>query len=528
MKEKESIWKKIKRAFAFFGATAFVALPSATEASNIKEQSIDNDEKTTVVDYGENKLIENDIIHEEDGEIVVDEKDVQDFRESLRLEETTTSQQQQYNNIYDKLLNEFNNICTQKKFDDNTIKYLKATFEGLYKNYDDWKEVNRNWPSKNKFIENRFLKPLENVNQFKFYEENSKEAQEAFNNGNGYAFTDSDWNITVIYNENQKEENFNLCTERILHELDHIGQKRILFNEDFFENYEYMSDVILEGQATSTMKTYTQLKTEKLSSNFVELNGFSLEYKNNNGEGYAREASIYNSIQYLIGYDNMQDILENGNNVVEIRNCINAKYGNDLGSNIFEKIDKIYTARYNNNSKEELKCSTELQKMFLKVIEQDIDKLTTKNDIERYANIYRAYKINNLVKAYDNGKECTNEYFNINSLDDKMASKIIQTKAFGMDDKNIVQELLFTTNEEYDQMKENYSGIYIPANLNDVNAKSKDGNLVLNYNNITNNTTANKEITVMYMRDKSGKILVVEIPRETEMHKLTETEDLTR
>ena len=199
---------------------------------------------------------------------------------------------------------------------------------------------------------------------------------------------------------------------------------------------------------------------------------------------------------FLVGYDLMEKI-DNGEQPIEsIKAAIDRRYGSQVSNNIFNELENLYNAKENNDDRGQLQAATNLQKEFLKCVEKDIDKLSNKDDVIKYTNIYRAYKINNLAKVYEDNKEITNEYFKIQRIDEKMMDKINQTKAFKFsnnkeENENAIRCLLHTTNDDFYQKDNIYKSIYVAPNLYDTKYEYKNGKLILYYDNVTENSSAN-------------------------------------
>ena len=255
------------------------------------------------------------------------------------------------------------------------------------------------------------------------------------------------------------------------------------------------------------MKFLNAPKTEKMGSGFIETDGMTLEYKNDNGEGYPKEANIYSHFIYLAGYDLMEEITSGKRPLSDIKQEIGFKYGKESAEKIFNLLEGMYNANLEDNSKIEFKNAIELEKEFLKCVSMDINKLNNKNDIEKYANIYRAYKINLLPKIYDDKfKEHTEEYFQeIKDLDNKMTEKIIKTRAFGLNNEKTAHQLLYTSNEPVAQDSNDYYQAFVPPNL----AKTQytidnNGNLVLYY--LNRSVVDNKNVTVVMSIEKDALV----------------------
>lgn len=124
------------------------------------------------------------------------------------------------------------------------------------------------------------------------------------------------------------------------------------------------------------------------------------------------------------------------------------------------------------NSNAQYEQAIKTQQTFLKCIEKDIDSLNSKKDVEEYINIYRGYKLNNLAQVIDtDGNNITNETFDIESLDNKIISKILEYNAIPNFTQNkelnrmALKAILMASNEPYYDKDGVYKELYIPDNL---------------------------------------------------------------
>ena len=119
-----------------------------------------------------------------------------------------------------------------------------------------------------------------------------------------------------------------------------------------------------------------------------------------------------------------------------------------------------------------------------KCAKKDIESLNSKNDVKKYINIYRGYKLNNLAQITDSeGNNITNEIFNIDELDNKMISKILEYNAIPEFTQNqklnnmALKAILMASNESYYDKEGIYQELYIPNTIDNTNYKyvEKDG-----------------------------------------------------
>ena len=516
MKEKKEISKKIKEIFkrilAFTGSAATFLLPGC-DAAQQQDNKYNEDERTSFVD----SLREDVPTTESELDKIVEQGTLDNNKETItesNTQSTIVDNLEEEKALYNKLLNNFNKEFNKKEFSEKAYIYMKEIFDNMFGNYDKWKQINKDLPSKEKYITDNLINNIKHIRNINFYAIDSKEAQEGLDNGYGLAYTNSDFEITVIYDESS-EKNFDIEVLRLAHELEHIDQKNIAFNSNYFEEYPYMRDILVEGGASSKMKYMSKPKVEKISGYLIESGNYTLEYKNDTGEGYPLEMNLYDNIMLLVGYDLMEKIDSGEQPIESIKSAIERWYGAQTANKVFTELENLYNAKEENNNKAQMEAAVYLQKEFLGCIEKDIDKLQNKEDVIKYTNIYRSYKINNLAKVYRNNNEITDEYFNIEKIDKKMTDKINQTKAFDLcedkeENEKALRCLLYTTNQYFYQKDGIYQGIYITPNLYDTSYEYRNGKLILYYENVTEYEPAKGYKLVEMQIDNSDEVQVKE------------------
>lgn len=516
MKEKKEISKKIKEIFkrilAFTGSAATFLLPGC-DAAQQQDNKYNEDERTSFVE----SLREDVPTTESELDKIVEQGTLDNNKETItesNTHSTIVDNLEEEKALYNKLLNNFNKEFNKKEFSEKAYIYMKEIFDNMFGNYDKWKQINKDLPSKEKYITDNLINNIKHIRNINFYAIDSKEAQEGLDNGYGLAYTNSDFEITVIYDESS-EKNFDIEVLRLAHELEHIDQKNIAFNSNYFEEYPYMRDILVEGGASSKMKYMSKPKAEKISGYLIESENYTLEYKNDTGEGYPLEMNLYDNIMSLVGYDLMEKIDSGEQPIESIKSAIERRYGAQTANKVFTELENLYNAKEENNNKAQMEAAVYLQKEFLGCIEKDIDKLQNKEDVIKYTNIYRSYKINNLAKVYRNNNEITDEYFNIEKIDKKMTDKINQTKAFDLcedkeENEKALRCLLYTTNQYFYQKDGIYQGIYITPNLYDTSYEYINGKLILYYENVTEYEPAKGYKLVEMQIDNSDEVQVKE------------------
>lgn len=419
-----------------------------------------------------------------------DETTTSSFREEIKVDTTTfiepesvTKQKeievQVSANSYNKLLNELKEELSKKGFDSNVNNNLIKTFNELYENYNNWQGLYKDLPTREEFIKDKLINSIEYVNGINIYEENSLESETLVKKYGATNITTKDNKISIT---NDNEYIFMI----LLHEITHAEQntEENLETKDYYKyNGVDLSTALREGEATFNMKFTAIPSSEKTSADFIENSkGYTVEYGQSIRRGYAKYVNLYENLNLFAGYKNLDSI--KGENIpIQIEEAIAKNYGNELATEVMENFAELIKLENSYNKNKQYEQAIKTQTVFLKCIEHDIDSLNNKSDVEKYINIYRGYKLNNLLKVIDSEENnITNETFDIDSLDDKMISKILEYNVipeFTQNEKlnNMALKTILMANNEAYYDEKNYKEFYIPNNLDNVNYvyHEKDG-----------------------------------------------------
>ncbi len=399
---------------------------------------------------------------------------------------------------YDDLLQKLQAVAADKKLSDVELDCAKVILDGLYDNYDSWSRIGGDYPSKATFICQNFIEPL-SACVLHFVSTDSEEGKRLDAEGSASGFTTRAGGVstvTILYDPNDDEDAFHDTAEKLLHELTHVVQENLPFNGNAFEKYPYLHQIIIEGGATSKQKLMNHPKTDKSAGNLYYTDNVTdtviIEYWMDNGYGYAKEMNYYFQLQYLAGYDVMEGVAR-GDSVGNIERSIAKRYGTETAATVMELLEMIYEADEEDEALEkdtddglQMDCALCLERTILKCIESDLDKLKTKEEVEIFTNRYRAYMIHLLPRVYrDFFTEITYEpeYLpEAAELDHKMADKIVQTGAFGIQSFTAADTLVFTTTDELKREEWIYVSYYVPPDLfNAAFWEDDDGALWLHY-----------------------------------------------
>ena len=188
----------------------------------------------------------------------------------------------------------------------------------------------------------------------------------------------------------------------------------------------------------------------------------------------------------------------------ELKETIAQNYGQEKANKIWNTIHKWYSA-YNENwkSDETYNAAVDLQELYFDCIKQDIGDLKTKDQVKKFMDIWRGYKLKVLPQIEDSdGKNITNEFFEeIDEIDNVLTDKIIGTNTmyFTPDEKMnraaIKYGVLSASNKGYFDSDGIYEDVYLPPTIEGTNYRYKgNGKSIITYEN-RYGETVNIEIT---------------------------------
>lgn len=373
-------------------------------------------------------------------------------------------------NTYDKLLSELMTELSKKEFDSNVNDILIEAFSKLYYNYNNWQGLYKHLPTREEFIRDKLINSIKYIKEFYIYEKGTPETEQLIRKYGTINVTTSDNVITVDGSEPT-------ASIVALHEIAHAEQniEKNLSTEKY--NYYYdgviLSEALREGEATFYMKFAKSPSSESVYSDSIEgRNGYEANYWQSLNAGYPKYANLYENLIMFAGYENLNTV--KGENIPnQIEKAIAQNYGSELATEVMKSIASLIiyeNLSYKSNT--QYNQAIETQRVFLKCIEHDIDSLSNKNDVKKYVNIYRGYKLNNLLQITDSdGNNLTNEVFDIERLDEKLILKIKKYNAIpkfsGNDNLNkmALRIILMASHESYYESNGIYQSVYLPCNL---------------------------------------------------------------
>lgn len=475
------IKRKIIGGLAVAGAT--LVMFSGCSNSNAIEQPDNTTQNTTSISNNEKN-----------------EEPVTSFREEIKVDTTTFTENKAFTenrtittteqieketkvntNSYNKLLNELKSELAKKDFDSNVDETLIKVFNDLYENYNSWQGLYKDLPTREEFIEDKLINSIAYINEFKIYKDGSPEAQQVIKEYGSTNLTTADNRILMTRDD---EYSPMIALHEIAHAEQNIEESPAKEKGNYYYNGVDFSKALCEGEATFNMKFTTTPSSEKTTADIIDNSeGNIVEYGKSIREGYGKYLYIYENLNLFAGYKNLDSVKEK-NIPSQIENDIAQKYGNELASEVMENLAKLIKLENSYNKDKQYQQAIETQKVFLKCIEKDIEALSSKNDVKKYINIYRGYKLNNLAQITDSeGNNITNEIFNIDELDNKMISKILEYNAIPEFTQNeklnymALKAILMASNEAYYDKEGIYQELYIPNTIDNTNYKyvEKDG-----------------------------------------------------
>ncbi len=439
-----------------------------------------------------------------------------------KTQETTTSRgdeverpsNKQENDIatYNKLLNNMNAELNKKDFSKEAKEAFKDVLDSLYKNYPTWQSVYKDLPPVEEYIENNLINTIKDINSISIYDANSEEGKKLQEEGEALGKVDANWNITMIF---RGEEEHQEDVERFFHEIIHIKQKNIVFNDSYYNGNEELRTIILEGSTTFNQKFVNPL-TPKVGGTWAianEKGTRKLNYNNDTGIGYLVELNAYENLVYLAGYNTMDKVEKGEISLSELKGTIAENYGQNKSNKIWDKMTEWYGTYKSEGwqSDKAYQTGIEVQKLYLECIKQDIEQLNH-NQIEKYMDIYRNYKLKNLPQVLDsNENNITNEIFDIDTLDNLMVDKIVEANVMNFtsneqENRKAIKAVLYASNEAYYDTSGIYQNKYLPSKIADAEYKYENGKMIMTY------------------EDENGKIVNLQVVFDSEKGTIKETE----
>lgn len=308
---------------------------------------------------------------------------------------------------YEQLLEMLNEKIAEKDFSENSELLILDAFDYVYKNYDSWNHLYKDIPTKEEFLQNRFIKAVEVVSDIAFYVEGTKEAE----NQEALGLTSADENnvpfieIVALPKELADEEERNFSAEVLCHELAHALQGEYLWDINIDMGIKHSLDyTLIEGAATFYQKFANTYTTEVMGGWSIcnEDESITIEYGKENGLGYLVYLNDYEKLIYLSDFETMHKLDRGEIKGKDLIKVIDDKYGEGTTVkllDLFAKRADIYEESH--IGKKVFDYSVEIENLFLGCICQDIEKAKTKQELELVEKLYRGYCEKNMPVVYD-------------------------------------------------------------------------------------------------------------------------------
>jgi hypothetical protein len=491
----DDVLKKIKdksiRFFSLIGVV-LVGFTACTEEKDVKKDI----EETTIPNETETN------VEKDDYNDVTDKIDVpeQESTTSEKHEETVTSKEPEVEKPVDKkeeeskakyneLLNKLNDELDKKDFSKEANQAIKSVLDNLYKNYPTWQVIYKDLPPVEEYIQNNLIDTIKNINSLTIYDFESEMGQKLQEEGHAFGETDSEMNITMIFSDRGGADDI----ESTFHEIIHCKQKKILFNEEYFEDNPELRLLILEGSTTFNQKFVNPLDVKVSGSWGIsnESETTTIKYNKDNCIGYLVELNAFENLVYLAGYDTIDKVEKGEISLPELKDKIAQNYGRTKANKIWSTIREWYNS-YNEawKSDKTFKVAIELQELYFDCIKQDVNNLKP-NQVKEYMDIWRGYKLKNTPQIEDSDdRNITNEFFDsIDEIDELLVDKIVEsnTMYFTPDEemnRATIKAVLFASNKGYYDFDGIYEDIYLPPTIKNTNYKySGNGYLIITYEN---------------------------------------------
>lgn len=377
---------------------------------------------------------------------------------------------------YEELLEMLNKKLETTNFPKIAKEFFQESLYRIYSNYEGYQKVYKDLPSVQEFIYKNLIKVIDNINEIEMIDIDSERGKALLENGAALAFTDEDFNITLIYKDPKlaDEEQHSEDIKRIIHECAHCEMPQV-FNPEFFDDDENTRYWWTEAEATFCSEFVNPLTTRKTAMwSIANTNGDKIiEYGKSDGIGYLVDLYAFENSAYLAGY-NVAKGVGHDKKISAVREAIAKKYGEQTSQGIWDALAKWYSS-YSENWKSDktYNLAVDLQNKILECIKQDIQNLdiNNKEQIKKFMDVYRNYKLKIMPQVFDEGHNlCTNQVFNIDDLDELLINKIVESGAMKFSSNNRINRMalkcmLFANNEMY--TGEGIRMTYLPSNITD-------------------------------------------------------------
>lgn len=178
------------------------------------------------------------------------------------IKQIETTNQENIDNEYNKLLIQLNNKLSKKSFSDEVNKLFLETFESLYNNYLGWQKGYNNLPSREDYIKDNLIDVIEKIEKINFYKRDSKEANDILDEGLPSAWMELDENNQITVNiicepsDTKNTEERSEDIENFFHEIIHCKESNITLNSEYFDDNIDLEQIFTEGRSNFPYEIY--------------------------------------------------------------------------------------------------------------------------------------------------------------------------------------------------------------------------------------------------------------------------------
>jgi len=383
-----------------------------------------------------------------------------------------------------------------KNYNELQKKYILDIYHKLDKNYDKYANLYgiAGLPSKDVYLKEHLINPLDEIIEFNLIDRNSAEAQQLLELGNSVAWLtmsaiDNTKNsVTLLYAADEYD------SEYLYHEISHAQNTKCVNSVEFyyFDNvfHDYRFDVFIEGHATFHEQFVNNLYQKNSATWQVKnSNGNTIMYNKQNGIGYIQPYNIYANLLLVAGYDTMEELSKTADFSV-LENSLKNQYSSEIANNLIHQMknnntsgDVVNDSRYNNCVK--------FQNAILDALKTKVEKITTKSEMEQFLQFYKLYQQYLLPRVFETdnkyvSKEITYEVFNLSDLENAIINKASQLNVVNgnsNEKKVVMKAILFSRDKLYGLYhNEDFELLSLPILYNDievVSVTSVGGNYVV-------------------------------------------------
>lgn len=321
-----------------------------------------------------------------------------------------------------------------KDFCDEVHLLIWDTFENLYENYPSWMMLYHDMPARDRYVYENYVRIIDKLKYVMYYDETSQETQDLMDEGvvgTWVSCEDEGPYLHIVATPAAVAEDWERQDdiECFYHELTHIKQ----YNENAYCPFELWVDeddcrdlpstVIVEGGTSFHQRFVRPLSWE--------LTGFwgvgdadatvHISYPSEICSGYLIWLSDYAKLTYLVGYDVMDRLERMEITYDDFLAILCYKYGYVRGRKYMKMVtERHYLYEESWYGEEVFQLSIDIENAFLALVQKDIEKAQTAEELDVIRQFYETYKRKNMpiveIKEDYNELDRT-EYFNIESVD---------------------------------------------------------------------------------------------------------------